>query len=100
MHGDLYAHNILVNEAGECILGDFGAASLYDPADVTLGKALQRLESRAFGCLIEDLLDRCSMQEGEAYKRLRQLQHSCMQPMPVERPLFSAICETLQRADE
>lgn len=103
MHGDLYAHNILANEAGESILGDFGAASLYDPADVTpngtLSEALQRLESRAFGCLMEDLLDRCSTQEGEAYKRLRQLQHSCMQPMPPQRPLFSAICETLQRAD-
>ena len=99
MHGDLYAHNILVNEAGESILGDFGAASLYDSADVALGEALQRLESRAFGCLIEDLLDRCSTQEGKPYKRLRQLQHLCMRPMPAGRPLFSAICETLQRAD-
>ena len=99
MHGDLYAHNILTNEVGESILGDFGAASLYNPADVALGEALQRLELRAFGCLIEDLLDRCPTQEGDTYERLRQLQHSCMQPTPARRPLFSAICETLQRAD-
>ncbi len=100
MHGDLYAHNILIDEAGESILGDFGAASLYDPTDVPFGEALQRLESRAFGCLIEDLLDRCFTNEGDVYKRLHQLQRSCMQPMPTARPLFSAICETLQRADE
>ena len=96
MHGDLYAHNI----TGESILGDFGAASLYDPADVSFGEALQQMESRAFGCLIEDLLDRCSTTEGGTYERLRQLQHSCMQPIPVERPLFLAICETLHQADE
>ena len=29
-HGDLYAHNILVNKTVECLLGDFGAATFYD----------------------------------------------------------------------
>jgi hypothetical protein len=27
LHGDLYAHNILWSQRGECLLGDFGAAS-------------------------------------------------------------------------
>ena len=27
LHGDLYAHNILWDDAGDCLLGDFGAAS-------------------------------------------------------------------------
>ncbi|MDW5419230.1 leucine-rich repeat-containing protein kinase family protein, partial [Iodobacter sp. CM08] len=29
LHGDLYAHNILINTKGETLLGDFGAASFY-----------------------------------------------------------------------
>ena len=33
MHGDLYAHNIMTNARGDCLLGDFGAASSYDLND-------------------------------------------------------------------
>ncbi len=101
MHGDLYAHNILINEQGESILGDFGAASFYDPADRDLGEALERLEVRAFGCLLEDLLDRCLIAGEEVaamdiFNRLRQLQNDCMQSVPTKRPLFSEICDTLE----
>lgn len=56
MHGDLYGHNILHNAQGNTLLGDFGAASFHD-ADT--GDGLQRLEVRAFGCLLEELLERC-----------------------------------------
>ncbi len=51
MHGDLYAHNILHNVAGEALIGDFGAASFYAGERPDL----QRLEVRAFGCLLEEL---------------------------------------------
>ena len=97
MHGDLYAHNILVNNQGESILGDFGAASFYDPADRVSGPALERLESRAYGCLLEDLLDRCvsNAKGNEAMAQLRDLQQRCMAPIPDERPLFGAICQRL-----
>ncbi|MEO0350108.1 MAG: leucine-rich repeat-containing protein kinase family protein [Cyanobacteria bacterium P01_A01_bin.15] len=97
MHGDLYAHNILVNNQGESILGDFGAASFYNPADRMTGPALERLESRAFGCLLEDLLNRCgsNAKENEATAQLRDLQQRCMAPIPSERPLFGAICQRL-----
>lgn len=101
MHGDLYAHNILVNETGESILSDFGAASFYNPTIPVMGPALERLEVRAFGCLLEDLLDRYASADGkeqaddEALMRLRQLQHDCMHPIPTMRPLFIAICNAL-----
>ena len=50
LHGDLYAHNILANPYDHAIVGDFGAASsLYR-------KEYQFFDVRAFGCLIEDLL--------------------------------------------
>jgi hypothetical protein len=62
MHGDLYAHNILHGGQGQALMGDFGAASFYATGDQTLADALQRLEVRAFGCLLEELLDRCDAQ--------------------------------------
>jgi serine/threonine protein kinase len=55
-HGDLYAHNILVNKTAECLLGDFGAASFY-AVDSALGHTIERVEVRAFGCLLADLLN-------------------------------------------
>ncbi len=103
VHGDLYAHNILVNEAGESFLGDFGAASFYDPGNRSIAAALERLEVRAFGCLLEDLLDRCYCTESQTENQtdtiilasLRRLQQTCLQPVPALRPLFTAICEVL-----
>ncbi|MEB3231177.1 MAG: leucine-rich repeat-containing protein kinase family protein [Leptolyngbyaceae bacterium] len=98
LHGDLYAHNILVNPQGHARIGDFGAASVYDPSDPTRGPGLERLESRAFGCLLEDLLDRgvvASEAEAQTAKNLQRLQADCMQPSSRLRPSFSRIGEIL-----
>ncbi|WP_027419626.1 leucine-rich repeat-containing protein kinase family protein [Crocinitomix catalasitica] len=54
-HGDLYAHNILIDEKAESFLGDFGAASFYNK-ESNLAAKIERVEVRAFGCLIEDIL--------------------------------------------
>lgn len=97
MHGDLYAHNILVNEVGNSVLGDFGAASFYNPADANQGQALERLEVRAFGCLLEDLLDHHTLDPDSQsddvalISKLRRLQQDCLHPMPAQRPLFAPI---------
>ena len=100
MHGDLYAHNILVNETGASLLGDFGAASFYDSTDHAIGQAMERLEVRAFGCLLEDLLDHCALENAtvqqETFDRLRTLQQDCMTSTPSLRPLFSGICDRLE----
>ena len=54
VHGDLYAHNILWNpERGGAMLSDFGAATLLPIGLPALRRALQLLEVRAFGCLLE-----------------------------------------------
>ncbi|GAB4184351.1 MAG: leucine-rich repeat-containing protein kinase family protein [Coleofasciculaceae cyanobacterium] len=99
MHGDLYAHNILFNETGHSLLGDFGAASFYDTTDVMIGQALERLEVRAFGCLLEDMLDRCTLEESSeceaAVESLRGLQQDCLKPVLSLRPRFTEICERL-----
>jgi hypothetical protein len=96
MHGDLYAHNILVDEEANPILGDFGAASPYDPATWEAA-ALERLEARAFGCLLEDLLDhlepRDRQQPGVA--ALADLKQACMRETVLSRPGFAAITDYL-----
>lgn len=92
MHGDLYAHNILWNRQGDCLLGDFGAASFLPPGCAS-AEALQRLEVRAFGCLLEELLERCTASTAtEAIlEKMRTLQQRCMQIPATSRPLFVEI---------
>lgn len=85
MHGDLYAHNILINDDDHCYLGDFGAASFYEPHR----KEFERIEVRAFGCLLEDMLSLCPTKEGAIYTILEELREKCMNEAVEERPLFS-----------
>lgn len=87
MHGDLYAHNILWNEQGECLLGDFGAASFLPTHDESFRQGLQRIEVRAFGCLLEELLARCDVSSDG----LRALQARCTQTEASARPSFDEI---------
>jgi serine/threonine protein kinase len=58
MHGDFYAHNILVEDAGHALLGDFGAACFVSDTNAKQARGLERIEVRAFGCLLEELLER------------------------------------------
>jgi hypothetical protein len=92
MHGDLYAHNILHGANGDALLGDFGAASLFDMHG-PMAAALQRLEVRAFGLLLGELMARCETGDTSArvLTRLADLQASCVQADPGARPLFDEI---------
>ncbi|HEX8330030.1 MAG TPA: leucine-rich repeat-containing protein kinase family protein [Hymenobacter sp.] len=94
MHGDLYAHNILINDAGKPLLGDFGAACFFEPTATTTATALQQLEARAFGCLLEELLEHC-VADPSTTEQLWALQQRCTQPEVAARPLFSEIHRTL-----
>jgi len=91
LHGDLYAHNLQCNAAGDALLGDMGAAAFL-PADTAQSQALQRLEVRAFGCLLEELLAHA---DSPASGALFALRDRCLQPQPALRPLFTTIVQCL-----
>lgn len=93
MHGDLYAHNILHNGQGAALLGDFGAASFLSLQDQGEAQALQRLEVRAFACLLEELLARCDAPEQAPaiVASLHALKVACFQVETGARPLFSEV---------
>ncbi|RTL85651.1 MAG: protein kinase [Hyphomicrobiales bacterium] len=96
MHGDLYAHNILWDGvAGEAALGDFGAACSLPLGPE--GDAWRRIESRAFGVLLEEVLARCPP-ESAAIQKLRDLARACLGKEARERPLLTEAAREIQAA--
>ena len=93
MHGDIYAHNTLVNEQGHAYVGDFGSASFYDPRS---DKQRQLIDVRAFGCLVDDLLNRCSDVDDARYQTLADIREACLKEDFRERPTFQDIVDVLK----
>ena len=91
MHGDLYAHNILVDN-DKALLSDFGAATIYDKAD-NHSPYLERIDVRAYGCLLEDLLLRTLWDDvtNQTKDDCFQLKENCMQSEVLKRPNFFSI---------
>lgn len=90
MHGDVYGHNILWDgRGGAARLGDFGAASLLP--DGAAGRHLARIESRAFGILLGELLDRCPVE----IPALRDIERACTGPDQGTRPDLAEVVGAL-----
>lgn len=95
IHGDVYAHNILTHADGTCLLGDFGAAS-FMPAEHQA--ALTAIEMRAFGCLMEDLMDRANVAnqiERQQLMTMKTLQLRCVAENPSLRPNMALVFDVL-----
>jgi len=101
MHGDFYAHNILHCGKGRALIGDFGAASFYSNDDVLTSEGLEKIEVRAFGCVLEELIDRCesSPEEINTLTMLINLKVSCLTEESQDRPFFDEICVLLNELD-
>ncbi|MBL4294095.1 protein kinase family protein [Vibrio fluvialis] len=97
MHGDLYAHNILITSSGDALLSDYGAASFFDVTDPNQSAKLQRVEVRAFGCLLEELTERCDDLQEEVRVKLEALAFDCQHRDIMDRPTFDKICNILSQ---
>jgi len=92
-HGDLYAHNTLIHKTDEddlsAILCDYGAAFSYAhmPADLTF--PFEKIEMRAFGCLLEELARLARSDHLAALSKL------CFVDDPLARPSFASIEQQL-----
>ncbi|WP_275426815.1 leucine-rich repeat-containing protein kinase family protein [Paraburkholderia sp. C35] len=95
MHGALYGHNILHDGAGHVLLGDFGAASLHDIDDHALAQSLERIEARAFGCLLEELSHRLAGEVDDLAAGFDGLVEACLGERIEMRPSFDEIIERL-----
>lgn len=90
-HGDLYAHNILTNEEGHAILGDFGAATVHGRG---ISPLLEKLEVLAFAHLINDLLGLVADAKDEQValvQRLESLYQRCSVKSVPARPTFDEV---------
>lgn len=93
-HNDLYAHNILWRPGGDALLGDFGAAAMLGALNKAQAASVQRLEMRAFGCLLEELLERCDARPPFAAV-LQALVQACLQASVAARPDFAHVTAAL-----
>lgn len=76
MHGDVYAHNLLVNSHAQTYMGDLGAASLYDQAKDN-GRR-ERIDVRGFGYLLGDILAQTIPTQDARLSRLFALRDGCL----------------------
>lgn len=97
LHGDFYGHNILHDGKGRALLGDFGAATLLGGLPAHQARALQQLEMRAFGCLLEELIERIepAADDEPCLARLAALRDACLAPLPARRPDAKALLAAL-----
>ena len=93
-HGDIYAHNIMINENDEIVFGDFGAATNLVTLSNYQQQQMQRIEVRAIGCLIDDLLSTCNEQSAEVI-HLQHIAKQCMNENSTKRPTFEYLAGCL-----
>ncbi|MEZ9199022.1 leucine-rich repeat-containing protein kinase family protein [Shewanella sp. 10N.286.54.B9] len=98
-HGDVYAHNTMINSQADMLFGDFGAASNLLRLPLLQREAMESIEVRALGCLIEDLLDNRLAQRTELSEiviKLELLAEDCLQTRSALRPRFSEVLSQLK----
>ena len=91
-HGDLYAHNMLVDVSHQLYLADFGAATALPTLPSQQQQAFKALEVRAFGYWLADM---CSLMV-EPDADLMAIYQQCLLEKPTARPDIHQINQQLQ----
>ena len=72
VHGDFYAHNVLIDSQGHLLLGDFGAASHMDCLSDKQIKAMLGIEKRALAHFMEDLWQQAAVDDLTSHNLLEK----------------------------
>lgn len=102
VHGDLYAHNMLVGPEYQLYLGDFGAATALDALPTSQQQQMKQLEVRAFGYWLLDMLSVLNLTQPTAAdlasrEVFEQLAAGCLQHQVSARPMFSQLVTWLDQ---
>jgi hypothetical protein len=97
MHSDLYAHNTLIDDDGNTLFGDFGAACFYDKTENAITEKLERIEVRAFGCFLDDMISLCTENNESAIHSLKTMRDNCMSIDINQRPKFALLNSQLAK---
>lgn len=92
MHGDFYAHNIMIDDEANTLLGDFGAATMYDITSAE-SSLHEKLDVRAYSCLLDDMIERLITDETEnpVVESFKILRSDCFKEVVADRPSFKEI---------
>lgn len=95
-HGDIYAHNTMIDDKASVLFGDFGAASNLTILPDRQQIAMESIEVRAFGCLLDDLLSQNKKGSNiDRINAIHELRDRCMATEVRARPTFVEIKQYL-----
>tara|TARA_R110001592_G_scaffold104856_2_gene295007 strand:- start:3472 stop:4794 length:1323 start_codon:yes stop_codon:yes gene_type:complete len=97
-HGDVYAHNTMINKDADVLFGDFGAATNLAMLSDYQQKQIELIEVRALGCLIEDLIGTVTGddKQSELFVKMSDMAKCAMQPTLNQRPTFTELLAELK----
>ena len=84
----------MINDQADMLFGDFGAATNLMSLPESQRSAMERIEVRAFGNLLEDLLqlnEPNTSEEQVLYASLNPLKNQCIDEDVDQRPSFSSV---------
>ncbi len=93
-HGDVYAHNSMINAQGKLLFGDFGAATDLSMLTPYQKQLLEGIEVRALGYFIDDLLTVVT-EQNDITTMLADVAQECLALNSEKRPCFSELVSRL-----